>query len=106
MKYKTKSIIISRRPTTPRIRVIRKRETFHRPFAVALFDIHEPHKSVETPKENLLFKKIHRIIIKDLNVSYLPKGSDILIDYLQYINIEKGDHGHLIIEGKQNKKLI
>lgn len=90
MKYKTKSIIISKRH--------KKKGEINREFMLALFDINDPHKTIETPKENLKFKNISRVIVKNLDVHYLVEGSDVLINNLKQVDIKKNQKGHLTIQ--------
>jgi len=89
MKYSTKSIIISKRP--------KKKGEINREFMVALFDINDPHKTIETPKENIKFNNITRVIVKGLDVHYLVEGSDVLINNLKQIDIRKDKQGHLTV---------
>jgi len=74
------------------------------PVFVHLFDRNDPHKSGIVPKEFIDFDKIHKIKFNGLNISYLLGGSDILINNLEYIDVEeeKGKPGNLVVSGKQN----
>ena len=46
-----------------------------------LFNINDPHKTDNVPEKFLDFDNIHKIIIKELEVSYLLAGQDILASY-------------------------
>ncbi len=97
MKIKTKSIIIARRPRE------KKKDVLWRPFMINCFNINDAHKKCEEPKKVIGFNKIHRIIIKNLDVSYLAAGKDLVINNIEYLNIKDDKHGHLSITGKQKK---
>lgn len=90
MRYQTKSIIISKRH--------KKKGELSREFMLALFDINDPHKTIETPKENIKFKNITRVILKGLDVHYLVEGSDVLLNNLKKVDIKKDQKGHLTIK--------
>ncbi len=90
MKYKAKSIIISKRP--------KKKGEISREFMLALFDINDPHKTIETPKENIKFKNITRVIIKGIDIHYLVEGGDVLLNSLKQVDIRKNKKGHLTIK--------
>jgi hypothetical protein len=98
MKFKTKSVLISRK----------KREKGQpecdlcRSFFINLFDINDPHKTSEVPKKMIEFDDIHRIIIKDLYINYLSAGKDIVINNLDNIEVKKKGN-HLFLKGKQIK---
>lgn len=96
-KYKTISVIIGRKKR------IDPEDTRH-PFFISLFDIHEPHKSGEAPKQIIDFPLIDRVDITGLNVSYLLGGNDIVIDNLEYIEVETDSNFRVYIKGKQDKK--
>ena len=95
MKYETKSAIIGR---------CGKRDEFgNGPVFIHLFGMNDPHKTDAVPDKFIDFKKIHKIVFKGLDISYLLAGSDILINDLNYLEVEeeKGKPGNLIVEGKQ-----
>jgi hypothetical protein len=88
--YKTKSVLIARK----------KRENpedyNHRPCFVSLFDVNDPHLSIEGPKEVIEFSRKHKVLINGLNINYLLPGNDIVINDLEQIEIsEKGDFVHI-----------
>ncbi len=93
MKYKTKSALIGRKG--------KRDEEGNSPVFVNLFDINDPHKTAEVPKEMIDFDKIHKIVIDSLKISYLIEGSDILINNLEEIDVEEKEPEHLFISGKQ-----
>lgn len=93
MKYDTKSIIIGR------MKRENKDDDVY-PCFVALFDINDPHKTAEVPKKKLEFKGMHKISIKGVDLNYLLAGNDLVINDLEYVEIEE-DAPHLYIKGKQ-----
>ena len=98
MKYKTKSAIIGRAG---------KRDDFgNGPVFIHLFKMNDPHKiAAAVPEKFIDFEKIHKIIFKGLDLNFLLAGSDILINNLEYLEVEeeKEKKGNLIITGKQDK---
>jgi len=99
MKYKTKSALVGRSG---------KRDEFgNGSVFIHLFEQNDPHKSAAVPDKFIDdHKKIHKIIFKDLDINFLLAGSDILINDLEYLEIEedKTSKGNLIIAGKQKKQ--
>lgn len=94
MQYNTKSIIIGRMK-----RDNKDDEVY--PCFVSLFDINDPHKTAEVPKEQFKFENMHKILLEGFEkVNYLLAGNDIVINDLEYVQI-KEDSPHLIITGKQ-----
>jgi hypothetical protein len=94
MRYKTKSALIGRAG---------KRDDFgNGPVFIHLFSKNDPHKSDVVPDKFIDYKAIHKIIFKGLNLSYLLAGSDILVNDLEYIEVEEDTEskGNLIISGK------
>ncbi len=94
MKHKTKSAIIGRSG---------KRDDFgNGPVFVHLFSKNDPHKSDVVPDKFIDFDKMHKIVFKGLNISYLLAGSDILINDLEYIEVSEDpkSKGNLIVSGK------
>ena len=95
-KYEAKSIIIGRKKR------VDPDDTKH-PFFISLFDISEPHKSGDVPKQIVDFPLLDRVDITGLNVSYLLGGNDIVIDNLEYIEVESDDNFRVYITRKQTK---
>ena len=96
MKYETKSAIIGRSG--------KRDEDGNGPVFIHLFKINDPHKSPDAvPEQFIDFEKIHKIVFKGLNLSYLLAGSDILINDLEYLEVEEepGKKGNLLVSGKQ-----
>ncbi len=94
MKYNTQSAIIGRSG---------KRDEFgNGPVFIHLFNENDPHKKNIVPEEFIDFQKIHKIIFQDVTLSYLLAGSDILINDLEYIEVDedKESKGNLIVKGK------
>ncbi|MFP4403316.1 MAG: hypothetical protein ACLFPJ_03125 [Candidatus Woesearchaeota archaeon] len=94
MKFKTKSIIVGRMKRED------KDDDLY-PCFVSLFDINDPHKTAEVPKEQIKFDKLHKIILKDLNMNYLLAGNDIVINDLESVELIY-ESPHLTIKGIQN----
>ena len=96
MKYKTKSIIVGK-----------KRKLFGKFGRVSLFislsKVNNPHLTDKGFIDTLEYDKIHRVIIKDLDVNYLFPGNDIVVNDLEYVNINI-DGQHIILSGKQKSK--
>jgi len=93
MKYKTKSIIIGRmkRPS---------KEDEDYPCFINLFNMNDPHKSGKVPEKMLDFPTVHKIMIKGLDVNYLLPGNDLVINDLEFVEIEVSEP-HITITGKQ-----
>jgi hypothetical protein len=96
MKYQAKSAIIGRMK-----REDKDDELY--PCFVSLFDINDPHKTGEVPKEQIKFEQLHKIIIDDLDINYLLAGNDIVINNLEVIDVSYKPP-HLFIKGKQVKE--
>ncbi|MEM3374541.1 MAG: hypothetical protein QXE31_04945 [Candidatus Woesearchaeota archaeon] len=99
MRYTTKSAIIGRAG--------KRDEDGNGPVFIHLFSINDPHKKPDAVPDKFIddYKKIHKIVFKGLDLSFLLAGSDILINDLEYIEVEeeKGKPGNLIITGRQKK---
>ncbi len=93
MKYKTKSILIARKKSY-------EDDFNRRPCFVSFFDENNPHLNVRGPKEVVEFAKIHKVVIKGLNVDYLLPGNDLIINDLTEIEINELND-HIYITGKQ-----
>jgi len=91
--YKTKSIIIGRKQKYAENPDVR-------PCFISLFDKNDPHKTGEVPFEILEFEKVHKVIIKGMDINYLLPGNDIVINDLEFISI-KTEGPHIILFGKQ-----
>ncbi len=94
-KYKARSVLIGRKKKF-------SEDIEDRPCFVSLFDINNPHISGKVPKKILDFTA-HKIIITDLNVNYLLAGNDLVINNLEYVEVNS-DEGHVYITGKQKKE--
>ena len=94
MKYKTKSIIIGRKKG--------EEGSDTKPCFIALFDVNDPHKKNVVPKEIIDYDKVHKIMLKGFDVNYLLPGNDLVINDLEFIQIEK-EGPHITIKGKQTK---
>ena len=95
-KYKTKSVIIGRMK-----RKDKNRDDY--PCFISLFDINDPHKSGQVPKKMFDFDSVHKIVLTGFDVNYLPAGNDLVINNLDYIDIEV-DGPHIYLTGKQRKQ--
>jgi hypothetical protein len=94
MRYKTSSAMIGRAK--------RKDKESDYPTFIHLFNVNDPHKTGKVPEEMLDFQETHKVMIKGLNVIYLPLGNDILINDLEYIDIET-QGPHILLSGKQKQ---
>ena len=81
MKYKTKSILVTRMP--------RKGDSEFKTASIKLFKVNDPHKTTELPTKMLEYDNIEKILLKNLNIDYYLEGNDIIINNLQEIDIEK-----------------
>jgi hypothetical protein len=61
----------------------------------------DPHLTAEIPFQFLDFE-VHKVVIRGLDVYYLIPGTDVVINNLDYIDVES-DGPHLYIHGKQKK---
>lgn len=98
MKYKAKSALIGRSG--------KRDENGNGPVYIHLFNQNDPHKSAAVPDKFVDdHKKIHKIMFKDLDINFLLAGSDILINDLEYIEVDEDpkSKGNLVISGKQKK---
>jgi hypothetical protein len=96
MKYKAKSALIGRSG--------KRDDNGNGPVYIHLFNQNDPHKSAAVPDKFVdEHTKIHKIMFKGLNVNFLLAGSDILINDLEYIEVDEDPKkkGNLIISGKQ-----
>ena len=90
-EYKTKSAIIGRKKDAGRL------------FAfIALFDINEPHKSPEAPKEILEFPGCRNVRIYNCNIKYMIAGNDIIINDLEKVEVEERE-SRVLVKGYQTK---
>ncbi|MEM0231468.1 MAG: hypothetical protein QXW00_03635 [Candidatus Woesearchaeota archaeon] len=71
------------------------------PIFINLCTKNNPHLTAEIPFKFLEFK-VHKVIIRGLDVYYLIPGTDIVINNLEYLDVEQ-DGPHLYISGKQKK---
>ena len=91
MKYKTKSVIIGRKKKD-------KEDVLFRPCFIALFDLNDPHKANEVPKEIIEIKKAKRIDIIDFKLKFMLMGGDIVINDLKWIEVQE-ENGNVRITG-------
>ncbi len=85
VKYDFKSIIVGRmkRPNPD--------DTTY-PCFVSMFNLHEPHRSGQAPLEILNFENIRKVRIEGMKVNYMLAGNDLVVDYIDELDIEqKGD---------------
>ena len=94
MKYPAKSIIIGRK----------KGEEWSdmQPCFIALFNVNDPHKKNVVPTEIVDYDKVHKVVLKGLDVNYLLPGNDLVINDLSYIDLKK-EGPHIFIKGKQKR---
>ncbi|MBI4447952.1 hypothetical protein HY643_03150 [Candidatus Woesearchaeota archaeon] len=98
MRYTTKSALIGRKRGTDE-----DKEHSVRPCFISLFKKNNPHLDESGPDKVLEFEKIHKILFKGLDINYLLPGNDILLNDLDYIDVEQ-EGQHLMITGKQQRK--
>ncbi len=94
MKYEAKSVLIGRKK-----RVGENLDV--RPCFISLFDNNNPHKSGDVPKDIVEYPEIHKVMIRGLDVNYLLPGNDLVINDLEFIEVEV-DGPHITVTGKQN----
>lgn len=94
MKYETKSAIIGRKKRP-------SKDDIEYPCFVNLFSINDSHESGTVPEKMLDFPKVVEVEIKGLDCSYLLPGNDIIINNLDFIEIEESGN-KLILTGKQS----
>ena len=95
-KYKAKSAIVGRKKRP-------SKDTELYPCFVHLFSINEPHKSGEVPEKMLEFEEVHKVVITGLDVQYLLPGNDIVINDLEYLELQ-ADGPHIFLKGRQKKE--
>lgn len=89
--FKAKSVILGRKKgDKPDVR----------PCFISLFNANNPHKTGEVPFHVLDFDEVHKIVIKQLDVSYLLPGNDIVINNLESVSV-KVEGPHILVSGKQ-----
>jgi len=92
VRYQTKSVLIGRKKGSDD-------EPDVRPCFINMFHENNPHKSGETPFEVVESERIHKVMINGLDISYLPPGNDLVINNLEYVDIEV-EEPHITISGK------
>ncbi|MBI3031890.1 hypothetical protein HYY69_00295 [Candidatus Woesearchaeota archaeon] len=97
MKYNTKSVILGRKKRS------NPDDTKH-PLFISLFTMNDPHKSGQVPDQIIDFPLIDRVDITGLDVIYLLGGNDLVINNLEYIEVETDKNYRVYIRGKQVKK--
>ncbi len=94
MRYETKSIIIGRKKG--------EEGADTKPCFIALFNENNPHKKNVVPRKIIEYEKVHKVILKGFDINYLLPGNDLVVNDLEYIEVEK--HGpHIKIQGEQKK---
>jgi hypothetical protein len=81
MKYKTKSVLITRLP--------RKGDNEFKTASIKLFDVNNPHMTTEFPKKSFEYSNIEKIMLKKFKINYFLEGNDLIINDLKEIHIEK-----------------
>ena len=96
MRYETKSAIIGRSG--------KRDEEGNGPVFVHLFNENNPHKKSIVPVKFVDFEKMHKIVFDGLKINFLLAGSDILINDLEYLEIQEdsSSDGNLIVSGKHS----
>ncbi|MFC1698309.1 hypothetical protein ACFL1H_08290 [Nanoarchaeota archaeon] len=101
MNYKTKSVIIGRKKRTEEQKA-QDPSGQHKPCFIKFFDINDPHKTIEMPKEELEFF-IDKAQIDGLDIKYLLAGNDLVINDLEELDVEE-KKDFIVITGKQKKE--
>lgn len=90
MKYKAKSIIVSRLKREP------DSEYASRPCRITLYSRNDPHLRDEEPENVLEFNKVQKVVLKNLEVNYLLAGNDLVVNDLEEISVSK-ENGDIVI---------
>jgi len=90
-KFKAKSVIIGKKPNLDDEPVC----------FVSLYNVNDPHKQNLLPKQMLEFQDVHKVILKNVVLSYLIEGSDVVINDLEEIEFLQDNMGHLVVNAKQ-----
>ncbi len=93
MKYKTKSVMIGRKPA--------KDEDSFKTALIALFEENNAHKSGKSPTQVLEYENIEKVRIRGLNTSYYLEGNDLVINDLKEIEVEI-EGNMIVLTGKQS----
>ncbi len=91
MEHKAKAIIIGR-----------KKESGQYGAFVAIFDMNDPHKSGQAPREIIDFLGCRNVKIKGFDLKFMIGGADIVINDIEKLEIEDKDM-RVTITGKQKK---
>lgn len=94
LKIATKSVLIGRLP--------REEGAKFKTAVVRLFDVNNPHKTIEFPKRTYEFTDTEKLRIRRLNVSYYLEGNDLVINDLDEIFISH-EGNKLVIRGYQKE---
>lgn len=97
MRYPTKSAIIGRMKR-------QSKDVDYHPCFISLFSVNDPHKSGKVPDKIVEFNAIDRIEINGLDINYLLGGNDLVVNELDYIEVDTDTNHRLHIWGKQTKK--
>ena len=93
-KYNAKSIVIGRKHKDS------KNDDCLRPCFISLFNVNDPQRKNKAPDKILDFENIEKVVIKNLDVSYLLHGNDIVINNLEFITVKESG-SDIEISGKQ-----
>ncbi|MBI2147973.1 hypothetical protein HYU19_05920 [Candidatus Woesearchaeota archaeon] len=97
MAYKTKNILIGRKPTA-------QGDEF-KTAIIALFDVNNPHKTGTAPQKVLEYRNIEKIRVTGLDCTYYLEGNDIVVNNLSSVDIDVDDAANIItITGVQGKE--
>ncbi|MBS3112920.1 hypothetical protein J4418_02485 [Candidatus Woesearchaeota archaeon] len=85
MDYKVKSVLVCRKKD-PLADV-----EGDMPYMVEikLFNVNDPHKTIEVPFLHLEYNNVMSVVFKGLEVKYLPRGSDLVLNDLEKVSISK-----------------
>ncbi|MBI4738717.1 hypothetical protein HY772_04020 [Candidatus Woesearchaeota archaeon] len=77
LKLPTKSLLISRLP--------RQGNNEYKSVSIKLFNVNDPHKTLEEPVQTLEFHNIEKVRIRRMNVSYYTEGNDLIVNHLEEV---------------------
>lgn len=96
IRIPTKSILISRLP--------RQENNEYKSVSIKLFNVNDPHKTLEEPTQTLEFHNIEKVRIRRMNVSYYTEGNDLIVNHLEEVYLVL-DGNTIIVRGYQGLNL-
>jgi len=93
VKEKAKCVIIGRKP---------RFGNEHKTLFVRFFDTNDAHLKGIIPKKEYTFENIEKGLIKGLDIDYFTEGNDLVINNVDYVEIER--KGSIVtVKGKHKK---